>query len=147
MPLITLYTAIVSVRHKAGRTEFTDGLVILHNTGSVAGTDLALARVGALEVDAGLVAGTAAVLETDRDGGSTTRGADTESLVLQHLTLLPGATESGLVTGVDTAPGLTGLVTGTLVLTPTLQLSVRAGQVSGLTDHQAVLAPTYWLVG
>ena len=67
--------------------------------------------------------------------------------MFQDLTLLARTTESGLVTGVDTAPCLTGLVTGTLVVTPALQLSVRAGEVPGLTDHQAVLAPADWLVG
>lgn len=63
----SLDTAIVGVSHKARRTEFTDGLVVLHNAGSVAGTDLALTGVGALEVDAGLVPGTASVLQTDGD--------------------------------------------------------------------------------
>ena len=65
--IITLDTAIVGVSHKARRTEFTDCLMVLHNAGSVAGTDLALAGVCTLEVDAGLVAGTASVLETDGD--------------------------------------------------------------------------------
>ena len=67
MPLFTLNTPVVGVSHKAGGTEFTDGLMVLHNTGSVAGTDLALAGVCTLEVDAGLVPGTASVLETDGD--------------------------------------------------------------------------------
>ena len=65
--IFTLYTPIVSVSHKARGTEFTDGLVILHNAGSVAGTDLALAGVCTLEVDAGLVPGAAPVLQTDGD--------------------------------------------------------------------------------
>ena len=67
--------------------------------------------------------------------------------MLQDLTLLARPTEPGVVTGVDTAPSLTCLVTGTLVVTPALQLSVRAGEVPSLADHQAVLAPTDWLVG
>ena len=62
-----MYTAIVGVRHKARRTEFTDCLVILHNAGSVAGTDLALTGVGTLVADAGLVPGAASVLQTDGD--------------------------------------------------------------------------------
>ena len=67
--------------------------------------------------------------------------------MLQDLTLLARPTEPGVVTGVDTAASLTCLVTGTLVVTPALQLSVRAGQVPGLADHKAVLAPTDRLVG
>ena len=147
MPLFTLNTPVVGVSHKAGGTEFTDGLMVLHNTGSVAGTDLALAGVGALEVDAGLVPGTAPVLQTDGDGGGAARGADTEGLVLQHLTLLPHPAQAGLVAGVDTPPGLAGLVARALGVTTALRLSVRAGQVAGLADHQAVLAPTDGLVG
>ena len=67
--------------------------------------------------------------------------------MLQHLTLLAHPAQPGLVAGVDTAAGLTGLVTGTLRVSPTLQLSVRAGEVPGLAHHQAVLAPTDGLVG
>ena len=39
--------------------------MVLHDAGSVAGAALAGAWVGALVVDAGLVVGAAAVLETD----------------------------------------------------------------------------------
>ena len=140
-------TPIVGVSHIARGTEFTDGLMVLHYTGSVAGADLALAGVGALEVDAGLVPGAAPVLQTDGDRGGTARGADTEGFVLQHLTLLAHPAQPGLVAGVDTAARLTGLVTGTLRVSPTLQLSVRTGEVPGLAHHQAVLAPTDGLVG
>ena len=65
--IFTLDTPIVGVSHIARGTEFTDGLMVLHYTGSVAGADLALAGVGALEVDAGLVPGAAPVLQTDGD--------------------------------------------------------------------------------
>ena len=139
-------TPVVGISHEARGTEFTNGLVVLHYTRSVAGTHFALARVLALEVDAGLVTGTAAVLQTDGDGGSAARGAHTEGLVLQHLALLPGPAQPGLVAGVDTAGGLTGLVTGTLVVTPALDLPVGTGEGPRLADHQAVLALADWLV-
>ena len=67
--------------------------------------------------------------------------------MLQHLTLLPHPAQAGLVAGVDTPPGLAGLVARALGVTTALRLSVRAGQVAGLADHQAVLAPTDGLVG
>ena len=64
---LSFYTPIVGIRHVARGTEFTDGLVILHNAGSVARTDFALTGGGTLEVYAGLVPGTAFVLQTDGD--------------------------------------------------------------------------------
>ena len=67
MPMITLDTSIIGINLKSRRTKLADSLMILHNTGSVARTDLALTGVGTLEVDAGLVPGTALVLQTDGD--------------------------------------------------------------------------------
>ena len=134
-----MYTAIVGVRHKSLWTEFTNGLVVLHYAGSVAGTHLALAGVLALEVDAGLVPGAASVLQADGDRGSAAGGADTEGLVLQHLTLLARSTLVP-VARVDTPAGVAGLVAGTLVMTPALHLTVWTGEGPGLVDHQAVLA-------
>ena len=41
--------------------------MVLHNTGSVAGADLAFTGIAALEVDTGQVTRTASVLETNGD--------------------------------------------------------------------------------
>ena len=119
--------------------------MVLHYAGSVAGTHLALARVPALEVDAGLVSGAAPVLQADGDRGGAAGGADTEGLVLQDLTLLARSTLVP-VARVDTAARVTGLVTGTLVVAPALHLAVGTGEGPGLAHHQAVLALAHGLV-
>jgi hypothetical protein len=143
---VTLDTPIVGIGHKSRGTELADGLMILHNAGRVARTHLAFTRVLALQIDAGLMARTAAVLETDGDAGVAAGGADTHSLVVQNLALLAGVTGSGAVTGVYTTSLVTGLVAGTLFMAATLQLTVRTREDTGLVDHQRVLALAHRLV-
>ena len=69
MPMITLDTSIIGINLKSRRTKLADCLMILHNAGRVAGADLALTGIAALEVDAGQVTRTSPVLETDGDAG------------------------------------------------------------------------------
>ena len=69
--MITLNTAIVGVNNVSGRTELANGLMIFHDTGSVARADLAFTGVPALKVDAGLVARTSSVLQTNGDTRGT----------------------------------------------------------------------------
>ena len=120
--------------------------MIFHNTGSVARAGLAFTGVPALEVDAGLVARTSSVLQTDGDTGGTSGGAETHCLVVKHLTRLAGATQPRPVTRVDTATRLTALVTGALRITPTLHLAVRAREHALLVHQEAVLAFAHRLV-
>ena len=67
MPVITLDTSIIGINLKSRRTKFADSLMVLHNTGRVAGADLSFTGIAALEVDAGQVTRTASVLETNGD--------------------------------------------------------------------------------
>ena len=67
MPMITLNTSIIGINLKSRRTKLADSLVIFHNTGSVAGADLAFTGVSALEVDTGLVSRASSVLQTNGD--------------------------------------------------------------------------------
>lgn len=63
----SLNTSIIGINLKSRRTKLADSLVIFHNTGSVAGADLAFTGVSALEVDTGLVARASSVLQTNGD--------------------------------------------------------------------------------
>ena len=132
---LTFDTPIVGISHKPRWTKLANGLMILHYTWGVARTNLAFTWVLALQVDAGLVAWAASVLETDGDTGVASGGAHTDSLVVQHLALLAGLAGSWSVTGVDAASLVTGLVAGTLLVTSALQLTVRTGENSSLVDH------------
>ena len=138
--MITLNTAIVGVNNVSGRTELANGLMIFHDTGSVARADLAFTRVLALQVDAGLGAGAAAVLQADGDGGVAARGADADRLVVQHLALLALAAQPRPVARVDAAAGLAALVTGTLLTGAALHLAAGAREHARLVHHEAVLA-------
>ena len=140
MPMITLDTSIIGINLKSRRTKLADSLVILHNTGRVTRADLAFTGVSALEVDAGLVARTSPVLETDGHTGCAAGGAETHRLVVQHLARLAGATQPRPVAGIDTAARLAALVTRALCVTPTLHLAVRAGEDALLVHQEAVLA-------
>ena len=144
--LFTLNTSIISVHHKARRTKFTDWLVIFNNTGGIAGTYLAITGILALEVDTCLVSGTSLVLETDGDTWITSCCADTDCLVVQHLTLLPSCTNSSSVTRVDTSTSLASLVGRTLIIATTLHLSVWTSEDALLVDHEAVFTLANWFV-
>lgn len=146
MPMITLNTSIIGINLKSRGTKLADSLMIFHNTGSVAGTDLAFTGVSALEVDTGLVARTSTILETNGDARGTARGAETHRLVVQDLTRLAWSTQPRSVTRVDTAARLTALVTRTLRVTPTLHLAVGAREHALLVHQEAVLALAHGLV-
>ena len=85
---VTLDTTIVGIGGETRGAEFTDSFVIFNYTGSVPRTGGAFARVLALVSDTCLASGAPSVLQADRDLGVAARGADTHSLVLQHLALL-----------------------------------------------------------
>ena len=144
--MITLDTPIIGINLKSRRTKLADCLMILDNTGRVARADLAFTRVPALEVDAGLIARTSSVLQTDGDTGGTSGGAETHRLVVQHLTRLAWATQPRPVTRVDTASSLTSLITGALRVTPALHLAIRAREHALLVHQEAVLALAHRLV-
>ena len=105
---LTFDTSIVSIRLESWRTELADSFVVLHFTGSIICTNLALTRVLALIVDTGLVRWTAAVLQTDGHRRVAALNADTSSFVVQHLAVLTLRTNTWVVarirtTAVDTA--------------------------------------------
>ena len=120
--------------------------MVFHDTGGVAWADFAITRVLALEVDAGLVPGTSLVLEADGDTWVTSRGTDTDSLVVQYLTLLASSTHTSSITWVDTATSLASLVGWTLIITSALHLSVWTGEDTLLVDHEAVFTFADWFV-
>ena len=146
MPMITLNTPIIGISHKSRRTKLADGLMVFHNTGSISRADLAFTGIPALEVNTGLVARTALVLETDGDTGVTSGGAEADRLVIQHLTLLAWSTQPRPVAGVDAAARLTALVARTLLVTTALRWPVRAGEHALLVHQEAVLALAHRLV-
>ena len=120
--------------------------MVFHDTWCVAWAYLAITGVLALEVDAGLVPGTSLVLEADGDTWITSSGADTDSLVVQHLTLLASSAHTSSVTRVHTSTSLAALVGGTLVIAPALHLSVWTGEDTLLVDHEAVFTLADWFV-